>query len=40
MMFGKLLPRECHFFELCNQHGDFIVAGTRAFILLIHDYGD
>ena len=40
MLFGKLLPRECHFFELCNQHGDFIVAGTRAFILLIHDYGD
>ena len=40
MLFGKLLPREGNFFELFNQHGDFIVQGARAFILLIQNYGD
>src|ERR1700733_4118207 len=40
MLFGKLLPREGNFFELFNQHGDFIVQGARAFILLIQNYAD
>ena len=40
MLFGKLLPREGNFFELFNQHGDYIVAGARAFILLIQNYAD
>ena len=40
MFFGKLLPREGNFFELFNQHGDCIVAGARAFILLIQNYAD
>ncbi|CAN5826635.1 DUF47 domain-containing protein [soil metagenome] len=40
MLFGKLLPREGNFFELFNQHGDFIVSGARAFILMIQNYGD
>jgi len=38
MLFGKLLPREGNFFELFNQHGDFIVSGARSFILLIQNY--
>jgi len=40
MLFGKLLPREGNFFELFNQHGDHIVEGARAFILLIENYAD
>lgn len=40
MLFGKLLPREGNFFELFNQHGDYIVSGARSFILLIQNYGD
>ena len=40
MLFGKLLPREGNFFELFNQHGDRIVEGARAFILLIQNYSD
>jgi predicted phosphate transport protein (TIGR00153 family) len=40
MLFGKLMPREGKFFEMFNQHGDFIVQGARAFILLIENYGD
>lgn len=40
MFFGKLLPREGKFFELFNQHGAYIVAGARAFILLIQNYAD
>ncbi len=40
MLFGKLLPREGNFFELFDQHGGFIVAGARSFILLIQNYGD
>ncbi len=40
MLFGKLLPREGNFFELFDQHGAFIVAGARSFILLIQNYGD
>lgn len=40
MFFGKLLPREGKFFELFNAHGGYIVAGARAFILLIQNYAD
>jgi len=40
MLFGKLLPREGNFFELFNQHGNYIVEGARAFILLIQNYSD
>lgn len=40
MLFGKLLPREGNFFELFNEHGAFIVAGARAFTLLIQNYAD
>ncbi len=40
MLFGKLLPREGNFFELFNQHGNYIVEGARAFILLIENYAD
>jgi len=40
MFFGKLMPKEGKFFELFNQHGEFIVQGARAFIQLIENYGD
>ena len=40
MLFGKLLPREGNFFELFNQHGDYIVEGARAFMLMVENYGD
>ena len=40
MLFGKLLPREGNFLELFNQHGNYIVEGARAFILLIQNYAD
>jgi hypothetical protein len=40
MLFGKLLPREGNFFELFNQHGEFIHQGAQAFMLLIRNYAD
>jgi uncharacterized protein len=40
MLFGKLLPREGNFFELFDQHGDYIVEGARAFIAMIQNYSD
>jgi predicted phosphate transport protein (TIGR00153 family) len=40
MLFGKLLPREGNFFELFNQHGERIVEGARAFMLMIQNYAD
>ena len=40
MLFAKLLPREGNFFELFNQHGNYIVSGARSFILLIQNYAD
>jgi predicted phosphate transport protein (TIGR00153 family) len=40
MLFGKLMPREPDFFNLFDQHGEFIVAGARAFVLLIRNYAD
>ena len=40
MFFGKLLPREGNFFELFNEHGEQIVVGARAFMLMIQNYND
>jgi predicted phosphate transport protein (TIGR00153 family) len=40
MLFGKLLPREGNFFELFNQHANYIVEGARAFIAMIENYGN
>jgi predicted phosphate transport protein (TIGR00153 family) len=40
MFFGKLLPREGNFFELFDQHAAFITQAARAFLLLIHNFGD
>ncbi|HEX7384013.1 MAG TPA: DUF47 domain-containing protein [Burkholderiaceae bacterium] len=40
MLFGKLLPREGNFFELFDQHGDYIAQGARAFIAMIQNYAD
>jgi hypothetical protein len=40
MLFGKLLPREGNFFELFDQHGEYIVQGARAFIAMIQNYAD
>ena len=40
MLFGKLLPREGNFFEMFNQHVDYLVQGARAFMQLIQNYAD
>ena len=40
MLFGKLLPREGNFFELINQHGGYIAAGSKAFVAMIQNYAD
>ncbi|MEP7280774.1 MAG: DUF47 family protein [Rubrivivax sp.] len=40
MIFGKLLPKEGNFFELFNQHGNYIAEGARAFMGLITNYDD
>ncbi|MEO7245062.1 MAG: DUF47 domain-containing protein [Rubrivivax sp.] len=40
MIFGKLLPKDGNFFELFNQHGNYIAEGARAFMGLITNYGD
>jgi len=40
MFFGKLLPRDGNFFELFNQHGCYIVEGSRAFMAMIDGYAD
>jgi predicted phosphate transport protein (TIGR00153 family) len=40
MLFGKLLPREGNFYELFNQHGQYIVDGARAFMAMIQNYND
>ena len=40
MLFGKLLPREGDFFALFDQHGERIVEGVRAFMLMIENYPD
>lgn len=40
MFFSKLLPREGNFFELFNQHADFIVEAAKALSHLVADYSD
>lgn len=40
MIFGKLLPREGHFFEMFNQHADRIVEAAHAFSHLVANYSD
>jgi len=40
MIFGKLLPREGNFFELFNEHGTRIAEGSKAFLLMVQNYGD
>ena len=40
MLFGKLMPREGNFFELFNEHGRYIAAGSRAFMSMIENYAD
>jgi predicted phosphate transport protein (TIGR00153 family) len=37
-MFGKLLPKEGHFFSLFNEHGKFITQGAQAFVSMIEHY--
>lgn len=40
MVFRKLLPREGNFFELFNQHGQYIAEGAQAFMRLVQNYAD
>jgi len=40
MLFGKLLPKEGNFFELFNQHADWIVEASRSFSNLVANYSD
>lgn len=38
MFFGKLLPKDGNFFELFNQHGQFIAEGARSFMSMVQYY--
>jgi uncharacterized protein len=38
MFFGKLLPKDGNFFDLFNQHGQFIAEGARSFMSMIQYY--
>lgn len=40
MIFGKLIPREGNFYELFNEHGARIGAGSQAFQALVENYAD
>ncbi len=40
MVFGRLLPREGNFFELFNEHGQYIATGAQAFGAMVHHYAD
>jgi predicted phosphate transport protein (TIGR00153 family) len=40
MVFGRLLPREGNFFELFNEHGQYITEGAAAFGAMVNHYGD
>ena len=40
MLFAKLLPRDSNFFEMFNQHADYIVDAARAFSKLVANYSD
>lgn len=37
-LFAKLLPKEGNFFELFNQHGNYIAEGARAFGQMVEHY--
>ena len=38
MFFGKLLPKDGNFFELFNQHGQYIAEGARSFMSMVQYY--
>ncbi|MBQ0936924.1 DUF47 domain-containing protein [Ideonella paludis] len=38
MIFGKLLPKDGNFFQLFNEHGNYIVEGSRAFLSMVQYY--
>jgi predicted phosphate transport protein (TIGR00153 family) len=38
MLFGKLMPREGNFFEMFNQHAEYIVKAARSFAQLVANY--
>lgn len=38
MIFGKLLPKDGNFFQLFNEHGNYIVEGARAFLSMVQYY--
>ena len=40
MVFGRLLPREGNFFELFNEHGNYIAEGAVAFMAMVQNYND
>lgn len=40
MFFGKLLPRDTNFFNMFNQHADYIVVAAHAFTKLVANYSD
>jgi uncharacterized protein len=40
MLFAKLMPRDGNFFEMFNQHADYIVDAARAFSQLVAHYSD
>jgi predicted phosphate transport protein (TIGR00153 family) len=40
MVFGRLLPKEGNFFELFNEHGNYIMQGAVAFMAMVQNYAD
>src|SRR5687767_4743915 len=38
-MFGRLMPREGHFFELFNAHAENISEGSRSLAAMMADFG-
>ncbi len=40
MVFGRLLPKEGNFFELFNEHGNYIAVGARSFLAMVQNYND
>ncbi|TDM09041.1 MAG: DUF47 domain-containing protein [Ideonella sp. MAG2] len=38
MIFGKLLPKDGNFFQLFNEHGNYIAEGSRAFLSMVQYY--
>jgi len=39
-MFGRFMPQEGHFFELFNEHAQYIVDGTRELAVLMAKFDD